>query len=343
MLAILAAVEAVNSRAEERPSARLDASAAPANHLSLSQPGPGRPATPFSVPAPFPEPGQHQPVQPVVPVGRQSIHVPILMYHYIRVNPNPADRLGFDLSVTPEDFNSQMDWLAGHGYHPIDFNDLRAYFAGQRPLPERPVIVTLDDGYRDLYTTAYPILRAHGFKAVAYIVSGFLGAPNNVDRDQVRDMDAGGIEIAAHTVSHVDLTRVNDIELWHQLADCRAELEHLLGHPVVDFAYPAGRFNARAVAAVAAAGYLTATTTEPGTLHSMADRFTWPRVRVRGGEPLDRFISDLGPTEPTVMEAVPGVSRPSPPRPMLPRPPLSYPFDKPPRPPRALASPLLKP
>src|SRR5581483_3240766 len=162
MLAILAAVEAVNSRAEERPSARLDASAAPANHLSLSQPGPGRPATPFSVPAPFPEPGQHQPVQPVVPVGRQSIHVPILMYHYIRVNPNPADRLGFDLSVTPEDFNSQMDWLAGHGYHPIDFNDLRAYFAGQRPLPERPVIVTLDDGYRDLYTTAYPILRAHG-------------------------------------------------------------------------------------------------------------------------------------------------------------------------------------
>ncbi|HEY7200278.1 MAG TPA: hypothetical protein VIC57_08715, partial [Candidatus Dormibacteraeota bacterium] len=70
--------------------------------------------------------------QPVsrVPAGRAAIRVPILMYHYIRYNPDPRDVLGFNLSVTPSDFARQMDWLAANGYHPIDFDDLRGYLLG---------------------------------------------------------------------------------------------------------------------------------------------------------------------------------------------------------------------
>jgi peptidoglycan/xylan/chitin deacetylase (PgdA/CDA1 family) len=144
----------------------------------------------------------------MIPPGRSVIRVPILMYHYVRVNPDPRDRLGFNLSVTPADFKSQMDWLVGNDYHPIDFDDLRGYLLGHGELPARPVVITLDDGYRDLYTAAFPILRAHGFKAVSYVVSGFLGSPTNVTREQLLEMDANGIEIASHTVSHVDLTKV---------------------------------------------------------------------------------------------------------------------------------------
>jgi peptidoglycan/xylan/chitin deacetylase (PgdA/CDA1 family) len=239
--------------------------------------------------------------RPMVPLGRGTIQVPILMYHYIRENPVPGDKMGFDLSVTPADFNRQLDWLQSNGYHTVDFNDLRAYFDNQAPLPSRPVILTFDDGYKDLYTDAYPILRGHNFKGVAYLVSGFLGAPNNVSRDQVREMDGRGIQVGAHTVSHVDLTKANDAELARQAAESRADLEHLVGHQVLDFCYPAGRFDGRVVAAVKAAGFQTATTTQPGTQHSLPDRFTWSRVRVSGGEGLDRFARDLSPQESTVM------------------------------------------
>jgi hypothetical protein len=98
----------------------------------------------------------------VIPLGRSGIRVPILEYHYIRVNPNPRDQLGFNLSVTPTNFSAQMDWLASHGYHPITFDDLHAYFEGKEPLPARPVVLTFDDGYLDFFTTAFPILQAHG-------------------------------------------------------------------------------------------------------------------------------------------------------------------------------------
>jgi len=263
--------------------------------------------------------------RPMVPMGRGAIHVPIVMYHYIRVNPVPGDQLGFNLSVTPDNFNQQMDWLKTNGYHPIDFDDLRAYFLGQSPLPARPVILTFDDGYRDLYTTAYPVLRAHNFKAVAYLVSGFLDAPNNVTREQVVEMDAHGIQVGAHTYSHVDLTKTANAELTRQLVDSRTDLEHLVGHPVVDFCYPAGRFDGRVISAVQAAGYQTATTTQPGTQHSVADRFTWSRVRVSGGEGLDRFAADLSPQEPTVVMKVSAQPR----VPVIPRLTLVYPLELP--------------
>jgi peptidoglycan/xylan/chitin deacetylase (PgdA/CDA1 family) len=245
-----------------------------------------------------------------VPVGRQVVHIPILMYHYIRTNPNPSDRVGFGLSVEPKDFQAQMDWLSTNGYHPVDVSDLRAYFAGQADLPAKPVVITFDDGNADLFTAAFPVLRGHHFKGVAYIVSGFLDAKDRVTHDQVLEMDRNGIEIASHTVSHVDLTTLSPSRLEHELAASKQELEGLLGHSVPDFAYPAGRHNRAVEGAVAQAGYETAVTTDPGTTHDWNSRLTWLRIRVAGGEPLEAFIASLGPTESTV--PVPQVVWPSP-------------------------------
>lgn len=238
--------------------------------------------------------------QSVVPLGRSSIHLPILMYHYIRVVHDPRDQLGYNLSVSPEDFNRQLDWLAANDYHPIDFNDVRQYFEGQKPLPSKPIILTFDDGYRDFYTTAYPALRAHNFKAVSYVISGFVGGPNYMTWDMVRELDANGIEIGAHTFSHIDLTKAPPGELHRQLVDSEGDFVQELGHPVVDFCYPAGKYNPAVASAVQAAGYQSATTTDMGTVHSMNDRFTWSRVRVSGGEPLEKLIGDIGASEATV-------------------------------------------
>ena len=229
----------------------------------------------------------------VMAPGPGAIRVPILMYHYIRVNPVPYDRLGFNLSVTPTDFAAQMDWLARNGYHPITFTELHGYLNGQQGLPSRPVILTFDDGYADFYTTALPILRAHDFNAVAYVVSGFIGRPGYMTAAQVVEADRSGVEIGAHTVDHADLVKQSPDGLHYQLTASKAALEQLLGHSVLSLCYPSGRFNPTVAAAAENAGYSDATTTRWGSVRNLASRYIWDRLRISGGERLDQFARDL--------------------------------------------------
>jgi peptidoglycan/xylan/chitin deacetylase (PgdA/CDA1 family) len=242
----------------------------------------------------------------VVPVGRRNITLPILMYHYIRKPPSQrSDWLGYKLSISPADFSTQMDWLSRNGFHAVDFNDVRAYFAGRQPFPTKPVVLTFDDGYGDLYTAAFPVLSAHEFKAVAYIPSGFIGRPGYVSADQVVQMDHNGIEIASHTIDHADLARSSVDSTRRELVESKRSLEQLVGHPVLDFAYPSGKFNAQVVAEVRQAGYDTAVTTMESVEHSVSDRFVWTRVRVGGGESLADFAYNLGtPMPATTITAV---------------------------------------
>ena len=223
--------------------------------------------------------------------GPSSIRVPILMYHYVRVNSDPNDGLGFRLSVTPADFAAQMDWLYANGYHTVTMQDLDAFLSGQRGLPSRPIVLTFDDGYVDFFTAALPILRSHDFTAVSYVVSGFVDQPRYMSASQVLAAQDAGIEIGSHTVGHVDLTRQSVAGLLNQVSASKAALEALLGRPVVSFCYPSGRFGSREAAAVAAAGYQDATTTVSGSWHSLADRYMWTRIRVSGGEGLAQFAN----------------------------------------------------
>ena len=242
-----------------------------------------------------------------LPAGRQTVQVPILMYHYIRVPPDPgADRLGYNLSVAPQEFARQMDYLAQEGFHPVTLAQLQGYLEGTAALPDRPVVLTFDDGYADLYTEAFPVLRQHNFRAVAYIVSGFVGAAGrNVTPEQVKEMDAYGIEIGAHTFSHADLTKLGAEQLAAEVAGSKAQLEALVGHPVTAFCYPAGRFNQTVIDAVQAAGFSSATTTQEGVTHGLADRYTWSRVRVSGGESQADFAAALQSHEEGVAGASP--------------------------------------
>ena len=162
------------------------------------------------------------------------------------------------------------------------------------------MVLTFDDGYRDFYTSAWPVLKARGFTAVSYVVPGFLGAKNYMTPAQVIQLDRAGIDVGSHTVNHADLTELDAATLRIELEASRGYLEQLLGHPVLDFCYPSGRFNPAVEAAVEAAGYQSATTEVRGTAHSWTDRLTWTRVRVQGGEPLSAFAASLGPSDPAV-------------------------------------------
>lgn len=230
----------------------------------------------------------HRLASPVPPAA-----VPILMYHYIRVAP-AGDQLGFGLSVTPDDFQQQMDWLRDHGFHPVHMSEVRAYFEHGDPLPAKPVVLSFDDGYQDFYAAALPVLLAHGFLAEAYVVPGFLGHPGYLSPDQVKSLPGQGVEVGAHTMSHADLTTIHGDQLRSEVAGSGAFLGNLLGRPVLDFCYPSGKFDQEVVDEVTRAGFQTAVTTQPGGVLDWGSRYSWGRVRVSGGESLADFARALG-------------------------------------------------
>jgi peptidoglycan/xylan/chitin deacetylase (PgdA/CDA1 family) len=225
--------------------------------------------------------------------GPSAVKVPILTYHYIRNNPDPRDRLGFALSVTPADFAAQMDWLASNGFHTVTQADVYAYLNGTRGLPSRPVVLTFDDGYADFYNTALPILIAHDFTAVSYVISGFVGRSGYMNAAQIVEADRAGIEIGSHTVDHPNLARSSAGNVNFELVASKQALEQLVGHPVLSFCYPSGQYNAGTAAAVQSAGYTNATTTAFGFVHYLSDRYRWSRLRISGGESLSDFAAAL--------------------------------------------------
>ena len=100
-----------------------------------------------------------------------TLKVPILMYHYISQPPADADIYRVDLSVTPDNFRQQLAWLRDNGYTAIDYDDLSTAIVGMAELPEKPVLLTFDDGYLDNYTQAFPILQRHGLNATFYVTT----------------------------------------------------------------------------------------------------------------------------------------------------------------------------
>ena len=177
------------------------------------------------------------------------------------LNYHKVDNMNISLSVLPEDFDRQMHYLSDHGYHTITPDDLYDSLEGQKELPENPVLITFDDGYRDNYDNAYPILKKYGFKATIFVITSFLGTqPNYITWDQAREMDANGISIQSHTVDHKSMTDLTDDQLRYELVESKKKAEQELGHPVEFMAYPTGTYNLHIAQMVKEAGYKAAFT-----------------------------------------------------------------------------------
>ena len=219
---------------------------------------------------------------------RTSWRVPILMYHYIRVNPDPADRLGYNLSIAPAEFDRQMSHLAENGYETVSFDQI---YDLTRPLPDKPILLTFDDGYADAYTAAFPVLQRYGFQGTFYVITDFVGRPGYLTAEQILEMAAAGMSFGSHAVSHRSLTGLSADRVEQELSRSRAGMENLLQRPVLDFCYPLGRFNQGVRQAVERAGYRSAVTTRYGFASSSADQLLLPRIRIWGGLVLRDFAS----------------------------------------------------
>jgi peptidoglycan/xylan/chitin deacetylase (PgdA/CDA1 family) len=205
--------------------------------------------------------------------------VPILMYHVI--NRAPAGTSQPELWVPREDFAAQVAMLARSGYHAVTLQQVYDAWHRGGLLPSKPIVLSFDDGYHSHYTHALPILRARRWPGVLNLETKLL--QTDLRPPEVSALIAAGWEVDAHTVNHPDLTTLPAAQLRAEVAGSREQIRRRFGEPVNFFCYPAGRFNATVVAAVRQAGFLGATTTEPG-LASPDQPFQLRRIRVNGSD-----------------------------------------------------------
>jgi peptidoglycan/xylan/chitin deacetylase (PgdA/CDA1 family) len=213
------------------------------------------------------------------------------MYHNIAEVP-AGIRVYRSLYVSPGAFARQMALLRTLGYRGVSMSDAMPYLRGERE--GKIAVITLDDGYVDNLEWALTTLVKHGFTATCYAVSGYVGQHNAWDEqklgvqkplmtaDQLRAWHQNGMEVGAHSRTHVRLSQCNDQQQRDEIQGCKADLEDRLGFGVTQFCYPYGDYDDRAVDATREAGYAAATTTDRGRAEAGASIDLWrlPRVQV---------------------------------------------------------------
>ena len=229
------------------------------------------------------------------------IQLPVLMYHHVGT-ATPGMYPG--LSMTPRQFAMQIESLACGGYTAITCNDWIEWRNTARPLPEKPVLITMDDAYADTAEFALPILKKFGFSAVVFVVTHHIGGSNEWDQRQGRPklslMTAGeierwaadGIEFGAHSRTHPELDRISRSQAEDEIEGSRHDLEKLLGKPVVSFAYPYGCYDSEVKTLVGRSLKIAFTTVE-GLNNLGADLLEMRRMWVHPSNHLSRFRSLL--------------------------------------------------
>jgi peptidoglycan/xylan/chitin deacetylase (PgdA/CDA1 family) len=209
-----------------------------------------------------------------------KLRIPVLMYHYIEYVQDKGDKLRQSLDVNPDIFNKQLETLQDAGYTFLFMSDVADIMDGKAPMPEKPIVLTFDDGYRDFYTGALPIIKKHNVKTTAYIVPGFINGTNSMFNYQVIEATQSGlVEIGAHTVHHLYLKGQPLKNATKEIQNSKTMLENMYHVPVTTFAYPYGAFDQQAVDIVKQTGFRTAVSTIPGIEVSNTNKFLIFRLR----------------------------------------------------------------
>lgn len=211
-------------------------------------------------------------------VSRSLADVPVLNYHKV-------DTFYHALSIPPQEFEEQMAYLAENGYTTITPDQLMAYLNHDRSLPEKPVLITFDDGYLDNYTNAYPILKKYGFTATIFLVTSLVGQDERfMTWEQVRTMQKDGFVFGSHTVSHAVLTDMTGEQVMQELVNSRKELEQQLGGKARYIAYPTGAYNLHVEEMVKQAGYKAAFTIRYGQAGTESNPYALERIPIFKGQ-----------------------------------------------------------
>ncbi|MEU3428562.1 polysaccharide deacetylase family protein [Streptomyces gardneri] len=222
--------------------------------------------------------------------------VPVFLYHSVADDP-PSWIAPF--TVSPRTFAEHLGLIADSGLTVVPLRSLVAAQRGGPPLPARAAVLTFDDGFADFRSTVLPLLVRWGLPATLYVTSGglrgdaargpFPPGSRMLSRGQLGEVDALGVEIGGHTVTHPQLDVLPDRRVRQEVAGCGRELEDLLGHPVTSFAYPHGYSRPAVRARVREAGWTSAAAVRDAFSSAADDPLRIARLMVRADTDRERF------------------------------------------------------
>lgn len=230
-------------------------------------------------------------------VGNRGAPIPILMYHQIMELSLEAEQGIRDWVVPPAHLEEQLAYLAAHGFHNVNADRVVAYLRDREPLPPQPIVISMDDGYRTVYTVARPLLQKYGFTASLFVQSGRAENSGFLSWEHMRTLRDEGYYLGSHSIDHPDLLAVEPAEVLRQVRDSKAAIETNVGQPVTVFCYPLGKHNAALISLLQEEGYEAAVSLNPGyyQYRGVYGLFQLARIWIYYDMTLEQFAAKLPP------------------------------------------------
>lgn len=227
--------------------------------------------------------------------GGKGAPIPILMYHHVDVFAPSIPPAAKEWAVHPDDFVAQMDLLAEVGAHMVPLAETVDYLAEGAPLPERPVVLTFDDGNKHLLQTVIPVIRARRLPAIFFVPANYadVNTAQFMNWADLKALAEAGLALGGHSYNHSFAHNLSAAEAGRQIGDERRRFEVMTGVRPVFFAYPFGRYSPKTIDQLKAEGYRAAVTIEQNVYQKPSRLFELGRIRVGYGEPVEALRRKL--------------------------------------------------
>jgi len=245
---------------------------------------------PTSTPSPTVTPSPTPvPISPTPKINDYCVHVPVLLYHHVQPQALAVEKKQTALSVDSDIFDKQMSYLVNAGYTSINSNQLMDAILQKSPLPAKSVVITLDDGYKDAYTYAFPIFKKYNLIGNIMIPSGLMEGADYLAWSQIQEMNSSGkIFYTDHTWSHFALGTGTAEKIKSEIQTGRSQLESHIGQKIDIFTYPYGSFNNLAISLLRQEGFKAAFSTIHGFNQCQSFIMTLHRNHI-GNAPLSAY------------------------------------------------------
>ncbi len=179
----------------------------------------------------------------------ENYKIPILTYHSI-------DNSDSVISIDTTSFKDQMRFLKDYLFNVISLNEVVMHIRKKQPFAEKSIAITFDDGFKNIFSDAFPVLKEYGFNATVFLTTNYCerlnnwpGQPDSIKAQpllswaEIKEMSQTGMQFGAHTMNHPYLTRIPLKDAENEILSSKKIIEDQLQEEVKFFAYPYGDFN----------------------------------------------------------------------------------------------------
>jgi len=217
--------------------------------------------------------------------GPGDVLIPILMYHHVSPNANS------EYAVSIDQFRRQMQWLQDEGYQTVSIADMVTAIQVGKLLPHKPIILTFDDGFMDVYENAYPLLTELGYTATMYLIEDVINEHPYVTDEIIEELIDAGWELGHHSKSHAYLPSLSNLD--EEVCDSRMRLIERFNQPFDSFAYPFAAKDDKSIQVVKDCGYTSGAGNGSFTIHTEERLFFFSRREIKSYFDMQRFITTV--------------------------------------------------